>query len=67
MADVVISITIPDAYVNRLKAAIDVLDPIGALTYPAQFKNIIRRWTKQYIQEAELQGRDVSVADGIVT
>jgi hypothetical protein len=67
MADVVISITIPDAYVARIKAAIDILDPIGALTYPQQFKNIIRRWTKQYIQEAELRGRDVTVEDGVVT
>jgi hypothetical protein len=66
MADVVFTITIPDAYVPRLKAAIDVLDPVGSLTYPQQFKNIIRRWTKLYIQEAELQGRDITVADGIV-
>jgi hypothetical protein len=67
MADVVISITVPDAYVARLKAAIDVLDPIGALTYSQQFKNVIRRWTKQYIQEAELQGRDITINDTVVT
>ncbi len=67
MADITISITVPSAYVPRLQAAIDNLDPRGTNTYVQQFKNIIKRWTIQYIQESELQGRDISVPSDIVT
>jgi hypothetical protein len=67
MADITLSVTIPDAFVSRVRAAIDILDPLSGNTYPQQFKNIIRRWTKQYIQEAELQGRDITVGDTVIS
>lgn len=70
MADINLTITIPDAYVSRLRDAIDKLDPLpGGVTYPAQFKNIIRRWTKAYVKKSESLTalENIAVDDGVIT
>jgi hypothetical protein len=67
MADIPINFIIPDAYTQRLKDAIDILDPPGTLTYKELYITLIRRWSIQYIQQAELQGRDITVDDEIIT
>ena len=62
MADITISITIPDAYVNRLKSAIDNLDPlVPTITYPQQLKNVLRRFLQAYIRQNEVKLNNDSI------
>ena len=67
MADIVISVTCPDAYTQRLRDAIDVLDPLpDGVTYIQQVKLLIREWFKRYVHQAEMLGRDLTVPDDII-
>jgi hypothetical protein len=55
MADVTISIIIPDAYVARFRAAIDAQDPLlSGDTYITKGKFIIRRFLKFYLHQSEV-------------
>lgn len=69
MADIIINITIPDAFTQRLQTAIDHLDPLSGIyptpTYKQQIKNLMRLWIKEYIVKSETTG-GIFIDDGIV-
>ena len=54
MADITISFTIPDAYVSRLKAALDRFVEGSGSDYINRYKVWVRQQTKQLINHAEV-------------
>jgi hypothetical protein len=67
MADVIITITIPDAYVSRVRSAIDRFDPLqNGDTYITQLKFIIRRMIKKYVYQSEVNFSVTPSGDDIV-
>ena len=54
MADIAISFIIPDAYVNRLKAALDRFVEGAGSDYVNRYKTWVRQQTKTLINQAEV-------------
>jgi hypothetical protein len=67
MADILISFTVPDAYVQRLIGALDHLDPGVSGTYKTRYIQKLRQWSKDYIKQSELIYNFVEIGDNIIT
>ena len=67
MADILISFIVPDAYVPRVIAALDNLDPGVSGTYKTRFIKKLRQWSKDYIKQSELINNFVEIEDEIIT
>lgn len=67
MADISITFTVPDAYVQRLAEALDHLDSGVTGTYKIRYIKKLRQWTKDYIKQSELINNFTEIDDAVIT
>lgn len=67
MADISITFTVPDAYVQRLAEALDHLDHGVTGTYKIRYIKKLRQWTKDYIKQNKLINNFIEISDEIIT